>query len=263
MSNQLSKVGKRGLWAWLFIVIAGLVLFVDDAHDYFRDRGYITFGLPATVPQASRNIVPTDFEDDPDPDGHDEIGSRSQDDRPMSLGEVFWGDAKNPQHANNGSLAFSLHGTRLDDKCSQAVWGAKLAKTLTDGGCSQVVRGLYGSDDGHFVGIVAIFNMRDAEAASRVVIDLHETWKSSRSGGGGLAGFVLPLKGPSPLDRLGEGMSNAAGDVDAHFVIVSWLGRNDGSAVGGTVSTDDELIRGLIPLSNAAHDFILRRWVTK
>lgn len=78
---------------------------------------------------------------------------------------------------------------------------------------------IYADSRSEMIGFVAIFNMRDNEAAGRVVSAL-----DPESG----VGFVLPLRGESPSDRFIFGSGVADGHVLGHFVFVTWVERHRG-----------------------------------
>jgi hypothetical protein len=83
-----------------------------------------------------------------------------------------------------------------------------------------VVRAPYVSEDQHWVGQLAIFNLKDVTAANAFIEDLDP--KSDK-------GFFLPVSGASPVDKFGTSPTGAEGGAYGHFVVVGWAGRVDGS----------------------------------
>lgn len=216
------------------------VIYLPDLYLHLDERGYFTFGLPGSLPQASGQPLPSVYASRSSSSLH----TRSRDTAPLRLGEVFRGRAREPSH---GGVSFTLRGARLDADCAGTVWGERLRAELSAGGCSQVVRGLYGDSRSETIGFVAIFNMRDNEAAERVVSAL-----DPESG----AGFVLPLRGEGPLARLGQGYGRSNGEAQGHFVFLRWAQRFDGPRPQSIGSEPDALRDAAAALSTA--DWALR-----
>jgi hypothetical protein len=108
----------------------------------------------------------------------------------------------------------------MGTRCTEAVWGSELHALLQNGGCNQVIRGLYTDRDARWIGQVTIFNLQNASASRSLVTHLeshHDT------------GFVFPLTGSNPPDRLGRGFSEAWASVYGHYVLVTWEQRTDGT----------------------------------
>lgn len=143
------------------------------------------------------------------------VASRKTDIRPFTEGELF--DAM--KQVKYRSYTFELKGAEVTDDCASAVWGQLLVETLERGDCTQAARGAYLSKDGKGAGIFAAFNMADQRAAQQVLNALDPELKG---------GFVRPL----PIDGVtdfGSGFTAAYTQAIGHYVIMSWVGRSDGS----------------------------------
>ena len=114
----------------------------------------------------------------------------------------------------------ALRASELDEDGGKAVWGQGRGEALREGGCVQAVRGLYTDDKKEFRVVVAVYNLRDEDAADRVV----------EAFGAGSGGFVkLPAKTPA---RFGEGFSLARGLAMGHYALITWAERADGTGTG-------------------------------
>jgi hypothetical protein len=150
----------------------------------------------------------------------DSLNTASQDSKPMTLGEVFAdAEAKAYKDTSDGTT-FNIQGTgRLDTDCGGTVSGPALKTALQGYGCTQVIRAAYVSDDQHWVGQLAIFNLKDVTSANAFLDDLDP--KSGK-------GFFLPVTGASPVGKFGSAPTGAESGSYGHFVVVGWAGRVDG-----------------------------------
>lgn len=154
------------------------------------------------------------------------LNSASSDSRPLSLPEVFAdGDSRSQTNSiEHMTMTLRGHG-RLDSDCGGTVWGAGLKPALRTYGCTQVVRAVYISSDQRWVGQLAIFNLRDVNAANALIRDLDPK--------GGAKGFFLPLAGPSPANGFGRGMTGVSGGAYGHYVVLGWAGHANGGQGDG------------------------------
>ncbi len=152
----------------------------------------------------------------------DSLNTAASDSKPLSLSEVF-ADAESRSQTNSiEHITMNLQGQgRLDSDCGATVWGAGLKSALGSYGCTQVVRAVYVSSDQRWVGELAIFNLRDVNAANALLQDLDPK--------GAAKGFFLPLTGQPPADRFGRGTTAVSGGAYGHFVVMGWAGHADGS----------------------------------
>jgi hypothetical protein len=189
-------------------------------YSYIDDRGYLAFGLPGSLPQTIEQRRPISVASNgitmviPSP-----LDERANDPRPLYRGEVFRGDAKQPSDVD-GVVKLTLRGIRMDTRCTDTVWGPELRALVQNGGCDQVVRGLYTDQGTRWIGQVTIFNMHDASASRSLVTRIESQHD---------AGFVFPLTGSGPLDRLGRGYSEGWAGVYGHYVLLTWSQRTDGT----------------------------------
>lgn len=162
----------------------------------------------------------------------DSLNTAAQDPRPMTLSEVF-GDSEAKSQTNSiEHVTMTLQGTgRLDGDCTGAVWGAALKTAVRSYGCTQVIRAAYVSPDRRWVGQLAIFNLRDVNAANTLIQDMDPEQ--------GNKGFFLPVSGPSPVDGFGRGSTAASGGAYGHFVVVGWAGSADGGEGTSTIIPGD------------------------
>jgi hypothetical protein len=150
----------------------------------------------------------------------DKLNTASGDSKPMSLDEVFSDAEAKSYKDGTDHTVFNLQGTgRLDGDCGSTVTG-QLKTVLQTYGCTQVIRAAYVSDDQHWVGQLAIFNLRDVDSANSFLDDLDP--KSGK-------GFFVPVTGASPVEKFGSSPTGAESGAYGHFVVVGWAGRVDGS----------------------------------
>ncbi|MFI6510715.1 hypothetical protein ACIBCT_24185 [Streptosporangium sp. NPDC050855] len=130
------------------------------------------------------------------------IATRVLDPRPLTVAELF-----DRPTVSAGTTRLALQGTEDLADCAEAAWGG--ARDAL-GGCTQVLRARYETEDGTVWGQFVIFNLADSAAADALVAAL------------GRDGFVRPAPGaPGGLDGAhGWAQVRALG----HFVTVSWVG---------------------------------------
>ncbi|GAA1098930.1 hypothetical protein [Nocardiopsis composta] len=141
------------------------------------------------------------------------LADQEIDSRPLAEGEMF---ERDNEEIDSQGITFTLKAKSLEDDCSAAVWGDEAAAALADAGCTQAARAAYDSDD--YVGVAALFNLRDAKAAQAVAEALEQP-KSLEDKG---PGFVANPGGEDPLTRLGTGYSRAEASVNGHYLMVVW-----------------------------------------
>lgn len=148
------------------------------------------------------------------------LNTASGDSKPMTLDEVFSDAEAKSYKDGTDNTVFNLQGTgRLDGDCGSTVTG-ELKTVLQTYGCTQVIRAPYVSADQHWVGQLAIFNLRDVGSANSFLGDLDP--KSGK-------GFFVPVSGSSPVDKFGSAPTGAESGAYGHFVVVGWAGRVDGT----------------------------------
>lgn len=196
----------------------GVVVALAGAGGFLALRGTELPDRLDRPPASGTSAAPAAGSSSPAPRSYASVSSgssfrpildRGADPRPLTAREVFAGSSRSPSY---GEIALSLRETRLDSDCAAAVWGKQLKRDIEMGGCSQVVRGSYGDAAGRVTGMVAIFNMKDVEAATTVVGTLDPAHG---------AGFVLPLPADGRLGRPG-GRSEAFAHAMGHYVFVRW-----------------------------------------
>ncbi len=129
------------------------------------------------------------------------IATRALDPRPLTVAEMFPGPS-----VSAGTTRLALKSTEALADCAEAVWGS--AEDAL-GGCTQVLRARYETEDGAVSGQFLIFNLADSAAADRLVAAL-------RAGG-----FVLPA--PDTPDGFDGSRSWAQVRGLGHYVTVSWV----------------------------------------
>ncbi|MBO3745370.1 hypothetical protein J5X84_04760 [Streptosporangiaceae bacterium NEAU-GS5] len=107
--------------------------------------------------------------------------------------------------------------TKLDTSCASAVWGEGLIELLSDGGCTQAVRGLYASVDGTYVAQYTLFNLADQQSADEVVHELATLHRGA---------WTVPLTSDKAAFN---GYSEASGQAMGHYAGLVWVGRVDGA----------------------------------
>ena len=176
------------------------------------------------------------------------LDTATQDSRPLTLSEVFDDEAAKSEKDTLDGTYFNLQGAgRLDTDCLGAVWGSSLKAAMQTYGCTQVVRAPYVSADQKWTGQLAIFNLKDVSSANALLNDLDP--KAGK-------GFLVPVTGPSPIDRFGKGSTGAESGAYGHFVVVGWAGHADGSS-GNTLGTDT--IAPASTVQEAGKEFLFHR----
>ncbi|RJL24696.1 hypothetical protein D5H75_28265 [Bailinhaonella thermotolerans] len=238
----------------LVIVGAVLAFFV-----FGRDGGGgVAQGSPS--PSASQALPPQSpgpQQEERRPVASDYLGSssdyfsrledRSADPEPLTEDEVFDDEARKPSFQN---FHLELKGTRNETDCGKAVWGDALRELLADGGCSQVLNGYYVDRSGGYVAQVWLFNMKDKTWGDRLVAGMDPDPGPTAKAPGKL-GFVIPMRGPAPYDRMLEGETWAHAEAFSHYVLLSWVGRADNNNIHSSedmiaLSTTAERCRGFI-----------------
>lgn len=129
------------------------------------------------------------------------IATRALDPQPLTVAEMFPGPS-----VSAGTTRLALRNTETLADCAEAVWGS--AEDAL-GGCTQVLRARYETEDGAVSGQFLIFNLADSAAADRLVAAL--------KGGG----FVRPA--PGTPDGFDGSRSWAQVRGLGHYVTVSWV----------------------------------------
>jgi hypothetical protein len=140
------------------------------------------------------------------------IAARSKDAKPLTAAEVF---ATKKLTDDEAKASLRLTASRLDSRCTAAVWGTHLAGRLKQGRCTQAMRAAY--QDRHFDALVTIFNLVDDRAADQIVADAEP--KSAN-------GFPLAPPRSAAFD---QGFSIARGVAMGHYAVITWVRRTDGS----------------------------------
>ncbi|MER5643507.1 hypothetical protein [Streptosporangium sp. NPDC002524] len=130
------------------------------------------------------------------------IATRALDPQPLTVAEMFPGPS-----VSAGTTRLALRNTEALADCAEAAWGSP-ADAL--GGCTQVLRARYETEDGAVSGQFLIFNLADSAAADRLVAAL------------GNGGFVRPA--PGTPDGFDGSRSWAQVRGLGHYVTVSWVG---------------------------------------
>lgn len=153
------------------------------------------------------------------------LNTASQDSKPMTVDEVFSDPEAKTYKDSSDKTVFNLQGTgRLDTDCGSTVTG-ELKTVLIGYGCTQVIRAAYVSADQRWVGQLAIFNLKDVNAANSFLDDLDP--KAGK-------GWYLPVTGAAPVDKFGSSATGAESGAYGHFVVVGWAGRVDGTQDGSS-----------------------------
>jgi hypothetical protein len=178
----------------------------------------------------------------------DSLNTASQDSKPLTLDEVFADSEAKSYKDSSDNTVFNVQGTgRLDTDCGSTVNGPALKTALQGYGCTQVVRAAYVSADQHWVGQLAIFNLRDVTSANAFLDDLDP--KSNK-------GFFVPVTGPSPVEKFGSATTGAESGAYGHFVVVGWAGRVDG---GETSTYGIDTISPSSSVQQAGKQFLFHR----
>lgn len=145
------------------------------------------------------------------------IAESKADPKPLTVKDLFAKTLK------EGRITLRLAGApRLETDCSAAIWGQGLADLLTQGGCTQVARGLYTSADGRYIAQYTMFNLRDTASADTLANTLTTLHRG---------GWVRPLETPRAAFPAG-GHTEASGHAMGHYAGLVWIGRADGAEPG-------------------------------
>lgn len=181
------------------------------------DRRQAEEKVPMSRPVVT-GLAPDSYSFSPSTAVFSEIASREDDSAPLSAEEMF--PEKDVLRDEVSGAEPALRSSVLDDDCGEAVWGRGLGEVLQDGGCTQAVRGVYTDKKKEYRVVVAVYNLRDAEAADRAV----------EAFGAGSGGFVkLPEDAP---EGFGDGFSLARGLAMGHYALITWADRADGEGEG-------------------------------
>lgn len=196
------------------VAAAGVVLF---GHGAPKGTGPAPGGATATGPLPSAYSMASSTK------VFAPIARRRADARPLTAGDVF--DPKTIRD-KDAKASLRLTASKLDARCSDAVWGGVLAAVLRRSGCSQASRAVYTGS--RYAAMVTIFNLADAAGADRVVAAA-----DPRNGDG----FPQSPTGAVSFD---QGFSTARGVAMGHYAVITWIRRADGSG--------DETDAGLVSL---------------
>ncbi len=145
------------------------------------------------------------------------LESRDVDSRELNESEVL---ERGNEEIESQGITFELATSTFTETCEDAVWGDEVSHALADAECTQAAVGGYTSDD--HVGLAAIFNLVDADAASGVA----EAMTPPDDPDAASPGFVsVPDEGD--LEGLGTGFSAAQATVSGHYLVVTWAQSND------------------------------------
>ncbi|MDA8369845.1 MAG: hypothetical protein M0026_08225 [Nocardiopsaceae bacterium] len=142
------------------------------------------------------------------------LSSQEQDSRALAEGELF---ERGNEEIESQGITFTLAASSLSEDCAAAVWGEAVQKALADAGCTQAARAGYTSGD--HVGLAAMFNLRDTEAAQAVA----EALQPPKDPEAEAPGFVTVPTEEAPFDKLGAGYSAAEATVSGHYLVVTWV----------------------------------------
>lgn len=129
------------------------------------------------------------------------IATRALDPQPLTVAEMFPGPS-----VSAGTTRLALKNTEALADCAEAAWGS--AEDAL-GGCTQVLRARYETEDGAVSGQFLIFNLADSAAADKLVAALKN------------GGFVRPA--PGTPDGFDGSRSWAQVRGLGHYVTVSWV----------------------------------------
>ncbi|MEV4531410.1 hypothetical protein [Streptosporangium sp. NPDC049304] len=129
------------------------------------------------------------------------IATRDLDPQPLTVAEMFPAPS-----VSAGTTKLALKATETLADCAEAVWGSAQDAL---GGCTQVLRARYETEDGTVSGQFLIFNLADSAAADRLVAALKGD------------GFVRPA--PDTPDGFDGSRSWAQVRGLGHYVTVSWV----------------------------------------
>jgi len=145
------------------------------------------------------------------------IAESKADPKPLTVKDLFAKTLK------EGRVTLRLAGApRLETDCVAAIWGQGLADLLTQGGCTQVARGLYASADGRYIAQYTLFNLRDTASADTLVNTLTTLHRG---------GWARQLETPRATFPAG-GHTEASGHAMGHYAGLVWIGRTDGAEPG-------------------------------
>lgn len=226
--GQAPKGRKKNDRSQLFFAAAGvggalvivliLVLAVMWPKETAKKRQEAGETVPMSRP-AVTGLAPSSYSFSPSTDVFAEIATREADSAPLTAEEMF--PEKDTLEDDTTGAKLLLRSSVLDEDCGRAVWGEGLGAALRKGGCAQAVRGLYTDEKKGFRALVAVYNLRDEDAANRAV----------KAFGAGSGGFVkLPGKTPAGF---GEGFSLARGLAMGHYALITWAERAGGTQTEG------------------------------
>ncbi|WP_113698664.1 hypothetical protein [Nonomuraea lactucae] len=176
--------------------------------------GYVS-ERPASAAVGGGGGLPSAYQGWASPKLFDPILDRAKDGTPLTEKEVF----AHKTLAGENKLTLELAAKQLDTDCSAALWGSNLLEQVADAECTQAARGLYTSADGRYIGQYTLLNLRDGQAAGRLVEELKTGYRG---------GWTLPLTAGDATFPAG-GYTEAAGYALGHYVGLVWFGKTDGT----------------------------------
>jgi len=211
--NDRSQVffAAAGVGGFLVVVLVLVLAVVWPRETTKRQKAEEK--VPMSRPVVT-GLAPDSYSSSPSTEVFAEIASREDDSAPLSAEEMF--PEKDVLRDEVSGAEPVLRSSVLDDDCGLAIWGRGLGEILQDGGCTQAVRGVYTDKKNRYRVVVAVYNLRDSEAADRAV----------EAFGAGSGGFVkLPDDAPKGF---GAGFSLARGLAMGHYALITWADRSDG-----------------------------------
>ena len=186
--------------AGVVVVGGGTALALSGGGD---DKKPKAAAAPTTAPPASPSVTPTPS---PTETGRGQrLQSRATDPKPLTLNEVF-----KARSFKASGRRYVMTARRAERKCSPPTHGTSFRKSLTKGGCTQVLRATF--DNGKLVGTIGVINLRTQTAANSVQVASRQK-----------DAFILALPGTGNSKKIGQGLSLTTAEVDGHYLIMSWV----------------------------------------
>ena len=159
------------------------------------------------------------------------LKTQATDPQPLTVGEIF----KNAEFKG-----YKMTATNTSVNCGKQAHGAKLAAALKSGKCTQFLRATYQTTDGKLIGTVGVANLSTAGAA-----------KKAQKAASGTGNWMVPLPGTGVTKKIsGKAISLGSAEARGHYLILTWVQRPDGKAIGAGQKSAAQNFATQVPLGS-------------
>lgn len=165
---------------------------------------------PGKSPKASASPRHAVASPTPPPGLWGYIGTRSTDQQPLSMHELY------PASFSNAGTVYTEVKEDKTHDCGTALIGSALQTAVRTGHCTQAVRATYVSRTAGVMATIGVFNLKDSAAASRA---------ASKAGHSEFVAQLVPKAGPARKIGQGTGIEEAL--LKGHYDVLVWAEFTD------------------------------------